>query len=63
MMEIPLTCLVVVCVVFWHVVEKAPSSSHVPVHIGVPLVAVSTQVTLLKITLWTQENQTMSNRP
>jgi len=48
-----LTCLVVVCVVIWHiVVEKVdPASSHIPVYVGIPLVSVSTQVSVLKITL------------
>lgn len=51
--DISLTCPVVVCVVIWQIVLKEldPASSHIPVYIGVPLIAVSTQVRLLKITI------------
>lgn len=54
------TCLVVICVVSWHVVlkELGSTSSHVPVYIRIPLVTVSTQVRLLKITLYIQKNET-----
>lgn len=41
--------------------ELGAASSHVPVHIGVPLVAVSAQVRVLKITLWMQEKKEESD--
>lgn len=42
--EISPTCPVVVCVVIRHVIveDLDPTSSHIPVYIGVPLVTVST---------------------
>lgn len=50
-LKILLTCPVIVRVVNVVLKQLDLASSHVPVYIGVPLVAVSTQVRLLKVTV------------
>lgn len=59
-----LTCFVVVRVVVGYVAaeELSPGSSHEPVDVGVPLIAVSAQMRLLEVALWTGKEQDRMNR-